>query len=489
MRLRPLLALLLVSAARADTYETKWLTVVQLYQAYADQPMSAASAEQLATHDPGEETRAGNVNPVTNRSISLPRVQVASVQKTGADYLKLNLSVSPQGYDPKRGEMGTGLTSGNELVLGKALYSFSLNGAPSYSTIHVLIDANDLMSVPISENLFRQMALTGQANAVVAALVTGGGVERRSVSASYYENQNEFRGLPDTNAGAFYVYLIKVRPVSIQITTAAGTLSYSSDQVPTASGSVVFPPDQRLDWLNELKTPLGPPVRAKKSPSLLEARQLGEMLLDAAKAGDVATVTQALQEGAYPLTIDQVNGGNVLTWAITGMEQKKVPLTQQLEVIELLLRFHVDPDGTPDRLPLGMVRDGRAAILLVRAGADPNKKYSSGETLLMRMAASGNLDVVRVLLAAGADASATIARIGAGAVRIQQSAENIADAAGQKAIVRLLRDFSQNGKASLVWSPDTATSGEASATQSPASFTPTGQTPPLLRGFPPSNSP
>jgi ankyrin repeat protein len=171
------------------------------------------------------------------------------------------------------------------------------------------------------------------------------------------------------------------------------------------------------------------------------------------------------------------------------MEQKKVPPPQQLEVIELLLRFHVDPDGTPDHLPLGMVRDGRAAILLVRAGADPNKKYSSGETLLMRMAASGNLDVVRVLLAAGADASATIARIGAGAVRIQQSAENIADAAGQKAIVRLLRDFPQNGKASLVWSPDTATSGEASATQSSASFTPTGQTPPLLRGFSPSNSP
>jgi len=480
-------SLVACSHCLAESHETNWLSVVRLFQAYAETPMPTSDAEKIATHDRGDERVNGHFNPVTNTSYSAPIVQVPPLARSGSDYLLLNVPVSPTSYDAKRGEMKLGLAAGNELVLGKALHGFIPDKGPCYLTIHLLLDSNDLLTVPISAESYRSLAMSGRGRATVAALVVGGDLDRRSVSASYYENQNEFSELPDTKAGTFFVYRLKVRPTSLQIATDAGTLTYSSDQLADGANGPVVPTDPRLAWIEQLKMPLRGALRPKKTPSLLEARQLGELLLDAAKAADSGTALKALEEGAYPKIADQVNGGNALSWMIDVMEQKKIASDDQATVVETMLRFGVDANGTPGQFPLGLTQNLKIAILLIRAGADTNRRYPSGETILMRTAKRGNADVVRVLLAAGADPAVSIPHPKAGSPRAVWSAEDYADDAGSKDVVKLLRSFARDGKAALAL--PSAISGATEPATATANFTPKGQTAPKIPGFAAPNTP
>ena len=140
---------------------------------------------------------------------------------------------------------------------------------------------------------------------------------------------------------------------------------------------------------------LGPQAEAQ---SQAEAQLRAEaQLLEAVKAGDQATVSARIAEGA-DVNASEADGTTPLHWAAYNSD---------VAITELLLgagasaraanRYGVQP------LSLAAV-GGNAAIieLLLAAGADPNTQQGEGETALMTAARTGKLEAVEVLLEHGA---------------------------------------------------------------------------------------
>ena len=124
-------------------------------------------------------------------------------------------------------------------------------------------------------------------------------------------------------------------------------------------------------------------------------------LVDAVKAGDVATVRALVAQG-IDVNAAEVDGTTPLHWAAYG---------QGAEIARLLLaagasvnignRYGVRP------LSLACV-DGNAPVIaaLLDAGANPNTSLMEGETAVMTAARSGNVEAVELLLDAGANVNA-----------------------------------------------------------------------------------
>ncbi len=126
-------------------------------------------------------------------------------------------------------------------------------------------------------------------------------------------------------------------------------------------------------------------------------------LIDAAKAGDHASVEALLQRN--PTVVHQigVDGTTALHWAVNRDDLTMVDLLIHARAnVEALNRYGFPP------IALAAI-NGSATVLssLIRAGADPNTSVPGGETVLMTAARTGNPDAVGVLLMAGADTDAT----------------------------------------------------------------------------------
>ena len=138
----------------------------------------------------------------------------------------------------------------------------------------------------------------------------------------------------------------------------------------------------------------------------LGATSRNPTLVEAVKSGDKADV-QVLLEGQLDVNAPEKNGTTALHWAAHG---------DNPEIVQLLIQAGANADVSNDygATPLSVACvNGNAAIveLLLKAGGDSEAR-SSGETALMTAARTGSVDVVKVLLAHGADISATEAKSG-----------------------------------------------------------------------------
>jgi ankyrin repeat protein len=126
-------------------------------------------------------------------------------------------------------------------------------------------------------------------------------------------------------------------------------------------------------------------------------------LIDAVKRGDLQAA-RALVARGVDVNAGTPDGTTALHWAA---HRNSVPL------VDLLLHAgaRVTVANDYDATPLSVACEAASAPLVERlltAGADPNTTVTGGETVLM-IAARGNADVVRVLLAHGAKPNAKTA--------------------------------------------------------------------------------
>jgi ankyrin repeat protein len=132
--------------------------------------------------------------------------------------------------------------------------------------------------------------------------------------------------------------------------------------------------------------------------SAAAAGAAGESLIDAVKAGDVATIRMLLDDGSDPRAAE-VDGTTALHWAVHH---------DRLEIAGLLLDGGAAVDATNryavTPLALASVNGSTPMIArLLEAGADPNLPNPEGETPLMTAARTGNAESIETLLAHGAE--------------------------------------------------------------------------------------
>ena len=127
-----------------------------------------------------------------------------------------------------------------------------------------------------------------------------------------------------------------------------------------------------------------------------------ESLVAAAKVGDARAVRALLAEQVVDVDAPEADGTTALHWAVH---------RDDLETVELLIRAGADVSVTNDYdvTPLSLAcSNGNADVVekLLNAGANPEAR-TAGETVLMTAVRTGSVDAVKLLIAQGADLSAT----------------------------------------------------------------------------------
>ena len=121
-------------------------------------------------------------------------------------------------------------------------------------------------------------------------------------------------------------------------------------------------------------------------------------LFDLVKNGDVEAVEQLLKS-RIDVNIDEPDGATALHWAAYWSDR---------DTLDLLIAAGSSVDAQNDygATPLWAAcanRHGGIVERLLEAGANPNLRLRSGETLLMRCVHTGDAAAVRALVAHGAD--------------------------------------------------------------------------------------
>ena len=167
------------------------------------------------------------------------------------------------------------------------------------------------------------------------------------------------------------------------------------------------------------------------------AKEPGELVKDMPKLirasgqGDIATVRELLEKGAYVNTKDKESGWTPLMAA---------SLSGGVDVVKLLILRNADVNAK-DRFswtPLMIAsRSGHVDIvrILLDAGADVNAKTNAGYTALMAAAKQGHPGIVKILLARGADVHARD--------ELGWRAITLAERNGHEDIVEMLRNVEE----------------------------------------------
>jgi uncharacterized protein len=143
-----------------------------------------------------------------------------------------------------------------------------------------------------------------------------------------------------------------------------------------------------------------PVVPAVAVPPAVAAAE-GAALVAATEAGDHAAAVAALDAGADP-DARGADGSTALMWAAYGND---------LDLVRRLVAAGSDLDAKNE---FGAFASSEAAIrgataiveILLKAGADPDATNREGETVLMEVARGGDLEAAAALIAAGADVNA-----------------------------------------------------------------------------------
>ncbi len=135
--------------------------------------------------------------------------------------------------------------------------------------------------------------------------------------------------------------------------------------------------------------------------ALLPRDGAADLLLDAARSGELATARLLLNESADP-NEREADGTSALHWAVHNDDR---------ELADLLLDAGADPNAV-NRYGVPVIHlaaeNGSADLLrrLLDAGADAQAALPEGETILMTAARTGDTGTLGALLEAGADANA-----------------------------------------------------------------------------------
>jgi len=109
--------------------------------------------------------------------------------------------------------------------------------------------------------------------------------------------------------------------------------------------------------------------------------------------GDVTALRTVLEAGAGANHVD-ADGMSALQVAVA---------SKRRDVVELLLAHGADPNGPSETAPLYLAREPSMIALLLERDANPDWQTKNGETALTFAAHEGDLEVVELLLAGGAD--------------------------------------------------------------------------------------
>lgn len=463
------------SQAIGSTYELNGLTTSMLYQRYSEKPLPDelvvkyhAKVEEHARERSGMATNEASLKLYEDALVKYRGlVSRWSTIKRGNDKFRLEATIEVPKFSIETGTI-TGLGSGAKFKFPEVeLVSGRFGGGES---MHYEVEfvGDEINRIPVDELAFRQMAakFSDKLRVIVVGDVVSGGT---------------FQVTTEREMGINYkvwAARLHVRPTGIQIFADANTvLSYTTDLENTnATGD--------LSWIEELSRPIAK-IGPSKKPSLIERKQLGEMLLDAAKAFDTDTMFQALDEGAMPNVQDQDGGGNVMVWAVRGMVDHKTPAAEQKSIIEKLAGY-----GCPASAETSVVRlmtmacelpgiDGFIALL--RAGANPNPKAGiTGISPLAEAASMGDMDKIRVLLAAKADTE--FKSVIADGVFSNRRPDEVAIASNRLEAARLIRDFRQRGTQALAWDRVSATAFAPTKTNAKFSTLSEAESRPIFSG-------
>jgi ankyrin repeat protein len=131
-----------------------------------------------------------------------------------------------------------------------------------------------------------------------------------------------------------------------------------------------------------------------------------DQLLEAVSEKDVAAVEKLLAEGAGADAVD-AEGNSALNYAVNAVEVGGSP-----DMVALLLKNGADPDvlDSIGQAPLALAaKNGRLEVvqLLLDAGADVNTKFALGsgndKSPLIQAVENGHIEIVELLIARGAD--------------------------------------------------------------------------------------
>ena len=154
-------------------------------------------------------------------------------------------------------------------------------------------------------------------------------------------------------------------------------------------------------------------------------------LVEAVKNRDAGRAEALLTERVDP-NVRQPDGATALHWAAHW---------DDVATVELLIHAGAEVNAANDYgvPPLavacqnGSTVSAKVVEILLKAGANPNAEFPSGETVLMTASFAGNVDVVKALLARGANVNATEIAKG-------QTALMWAVSEGHRDVVRALLD-------------------------------------------------
>lgn len=484
-------ALAVALLCAAPIYAQELITLesgIRIFQQHAEQPLS-------------QETFEGYYGALGR---TVPTGGTAAVAASDAHRVSVALSLSGLRYDRSTGDLVTGLGTGaTALIANTAVGANKLIGekwwVDEWIATVVRFENDEIARFPLDERAFREAVASradGALQVQVLAEVTASAQETSGYAAivmmsdaaprhrlvpsqwitkqakhdtARIRNRHDWaRDDKALNKPIRYL-VIQVRPIAVRIDLGGGKILAYSAELPAEAGApvIINPSSDGLAWIAELSRPIEK-LSPSRKPSLLERKQLSEVLLEAAEAGDFETVLQALDEGAMPNPKDSYNKTNAVFKVIKKLGASKLNTQERVELLEKMIGYGCDVADRDTVIAAIQTGDRHILTTVIRGGGiardyDDSSRQVMWNPPIVRAAWDGKTDMVRILLAAGAnpdDKCALTVHSYEG-----RKAEDIAISEGHRETAQLIRDFKRRGRQALAWSGATTQSAPAKKLQ------------------------